>query len=216
MRHKRLLLALALLLLLPITASRSEAKGDINFMLGFKQIDDFADLQESFSGEDDLGSQPDLGVEMTFRGADWPIGVAVDILGSARQEEVSEYAYPYFIDLEVDASTAEVDVGVRKIWELPGKAVRPYVGGGLALARGEVELTGDAFIPLIGLITVSESDDGTGVGYWLGGGVYWRLGERFNIGLNARYSSAEVELEDADEDVDVGGIHAGLLLGWGW
>lgn len=44
MRHKPLLLALALLILLPLTASRSDAVGDINFMLGLKQIEDFGDL----------------------------------------------------------------------------------------------------------------------------------------------------------------------------
>jgi len=44
--------------------------------------------------------------------------------------------------------------------------------------------------------------------------LFWRLGKRFNIGLDVRYSKAEITLFNVD--VDAGGTHAGLLLGWGW
>ena len=222
MRHKCLLLVLALLILLPTTASRSDAKGDINLVFGFKQISDFADLQESINGEDDLGNHFELGAEMTFRGADWPIGIAVDILGSTREDDI--YYVTYYLgynayDLTLETSTAEIDIGIRKIWELPKKAVRPYIGGGLSLARGEVEVTGVVFDPVaLGPeFSVSESVDAMGAGFWIGGGVFWRVGQSFNIGLNARYSTAEVEFDElGEEDVDVGGLHGGLLLGWGW
>ena len=218
MRHKWMLLGLALLILLPLTASRSDAKGDINFMFGLKHVEEFGDLQQSISGEDDLGNHFDFGVEMTFHGANWPIGIAVDILGSAREEDAdyydSYYYYGYYYTIET--STAEIDVGIRKIWEFPRNPIRPYLGGGLSIARGEVEFTAEIFDPLLGQVILSESDsdDDQGVGYWLGGGVFWRVGQSFNIGLNARYSTADVEL--FDEDVDVGGVHVGVLLGWGW
>lgn len=196
MRHKWLLLPLLALLLLPASASRSDAKGDINFMLGFKHVDDFEDL----TLDGDLENQVALGVEMTFRGVDWPVGIAVDLLGSGAEEE-----FTFLYQFDVEARTAELDVGVRKIWEIPGKPVRPFLGGGLALARGEIEAS--AF-------GLTADEDDTGVGFWLGGGVFWRIGDSFNIGLNLRYSAAEVEIED--EDIDVGGLSTGLLLGFGW
>jgi hypothetical protein len=56
--------------------------------------------------------------------------------------------------------------------------------------------------------------NGSALGLWIGGGIYWRLGSRFNIGLAARYSSASVELFGVD--VEAGGPMYGMLLGWGW
>src|SRR5262245_52293748 len=178
MRRKWLLLALAVAILLPLTASRSDAKGDINFMLGVKRVEDYGDLEDFINGEDDLGNQFDFGVEMTFSGANWPIGIAVDLLGSSREEDADYYnyydAYGYYYTLK--ASTAELDLGIRKIWEFPRNPVRPYLGGGVAMARGKVEKDGEKFDPLLpGVVgTLSVEDDDTGVGYWIGGGVFWR------------------------------------------
>jgi hypothetical protein len=59
---------------------------------------------------------------------------------------------------------------------------------------------------------VSQSESGGGG--WLGGGVFWRLGERFNLGLAARFTSAEVRFPAGD--IEAGGTHLGLTLGWGW
>jgi hypothetical protein len=49
---------------------------------------------------------------------------------------------------------------------------------------------------------------------WAGGGVFWRLGRRFNLGGTVRWSDAQVTL--FDNDVQAGGVTYGLLLGWGW
>jgi len=59
----------------------------------------------------------------------------------------------------------------------------------------------------------TKVDDST-VGGWIGGGIFWRLGARFNIGLAARVSRGQVTLNGTD--TEAGGSHAGLILGWGW
>ncbi len=46
------------------------------------------------------------------------------------------------------------------------------------------------------------------------GGAFWRLGKRFNIGVDVRLSTGEVRI--FGEDVQAGGVTTGLLLGWGW
>ena len=46
------------------------------------------------------------------------------------------------------------------------------------------------------------------------GGIFWRLGKRFNLGLEARFSAAQVKL--SGRDVQAGGVSVGLILGWGW
>ena len=56
------------------------------------------------------------------------------------------------------------------------------------------------------------SDDNNGIGIWLNGGVYWTLSQHFNLGLDLRYSQADVTLFD----VDAGGTHAGVILGYHW
>ena len=47
-----------------------------------------------------------------------------------------------------------------------------------------------------------------------------RLGNRFNIGFDLRWSDAEVDLDFGPgfvlQDVAVGGLHGGLTLGFGW
>ena len=52
-------------------------------------------------------------------------------------------------------------------------------------------------------------------GYYLNGGVFWRLGKRFNIGLDLRYlGGAEVTVLDVDFSPNY--MQAGLILGFGW
>jgi hypothetical protein len=60
-------------------------------------------------------------------------------------------------------------------------------------------------------LSVSVDD---AVGFWIGGGVYWTLGEHFNIGFDVRWSKAEVTIDGLD--FEAGGTHAGLLLGYHW
>ena len=61
--------------------------------------------------------------------------------------------------------------------------------------------------------TVVEDTD-TSPGAWADGGVFWRLGSHFNLGLAARYSKATVTLFDTD--MEAGGYSGGVMLGWGW
>ena len=75
------------------------------------------------------------------------------------------------------------------------------IGGGISFINGEFSA------PWI-------SDDDNGVGIWLGGGVYWTLAGQFNIGLEAKFSTADVTLFGVD--ADAGGGHFGLLIGFHW
>ena len=58
------------------------------------------------------------------------------------------------------------------------------------------------------------SADDDAIGFWIGGGIYWTLGEHFNIGFDLRWSKAEVTINGVDGEA--GGGHAGLLLGYHW
>lgn len=162
--------------------------GNVNFFLGQKSLD-----SDDWAPLDDQG---EFGVLVDFKQRSWPVSVAIDILVSADEETV--------LGSPVDGITSEINGGVRKIWEVTGSSVRPYIGGGLALIAADLERRN--------FTTVSDDDNSLGI--WLNAGVYWTLGQSFNLGLDLRYSKAEVTLFGVD--VEAGGTHAGLILGYHW
>ena len=184
---KKNILAVILMLFF-INAPANAWTGNVNAFLGQKTLD-----------EDDwspIDKQPEFGVLLDFKQQDWPVSIAIDLLGSADDTTVA--------GVLIEGSTSEFDVGIRKIWEVSGSPIRPYIGGGLAFVNAEVKGTY--------IFTVTEDDSGTGI--WLNGGVYWTLSQHFNLGLDLRYSQADVTLYGID--VQAGGTHAGIILGYHW
>jgi hypothetical protein len=157
----------------------------VNFFLG----------QKSLKKDDwePLEKQDEFGAEVTFGKKDWPIYIAVDLFSSTTDDTS--------LGIKSEGSTDEFGVGVRKIWK-SGNTM-PYVGGGVALVNGNIKVDS---------LGIDESD--SSIGEWVGGGVFWRLGSRFNLGVGVRYSKATITLFGVDGEA--GGLHYGLLLGWGW
>ena len=59
----------------------------------------------------------------------------------------------------------------------------------------------------------SDSDDTNGI--YVEGGVYWRLGKAFNLGVHGRLvEGTDVTLFDQDGDADY--YQVGALIGFGW
>jgi len=196
------LLKLCLCLLLILSASAVQAmEVNINFLLANKSLDS-DDWGDPAIGED-ADSQPAFGIATTFGGKDWPVAIALDQITSARYDTV-RVSLPLPAEVDLVQGTWELDAGVRKIWK-KGKA-RPFVGGGLGIIAARQEKHA------LGLLTMDDTD--STVGLWFNGGAFWRLGKRFNIGVDLRLSAGEVTL--FGEDVKAGGGTLGLLLGWGW
>ena len=178
---------LCVCLVLIACASGAQAmEVNINFLLGGKGLDN-----------DDWG-------ETTFGATSWPVAIALDYIGSARYDEVLVTS-PVPAKIDLVQGTGEFDFGVRKIWKA-GKA-RPFVGGGFGIIGARQEVPSG-----IGLLTLEDTDAALGV--WFNGGAFWRLGKKFNLGVDLRLSTAEVTL--FGQDVQAGGAILGLLLGWGW
>lgn len=167
----------------------AEMTGNMQGLLGQKVLD-----------EDDWGildRQTEVGMLLDVRDTRWPISMAIDVLGSADTVDTPRG--------EVTGTTVELDLGVRKVFNIPGNALHPYVGGGLALMATDFER--DAGFGI-------ASDDDTGTGYWVSGGVFWTFASNLNLGLDVRYSRAEVDL--FNNTIEAGGTHAGLLVGYHW
>jgi hypothetical protein len=192
------LLAPVLLLTLAGGATLSiAAKNSYNFFIGRKSISELEDLQ--------LDRQPDLGAEISLARDGWPIAVALDLMASTTSEDRDVFAFGVAYDLDIKSTNFELDLGIRKIWE-PDSPIRPYLGGGLAFGHGRLE---------VDLNGTSAAEEDTGVGRWVGGGVYWKIQERFNLGLNIRWSAIPIRFDGETEDLDIGGTHVVLILGWG-
>lgn len=172
----------------PTPAAAGDWIGHANFFLGQKQLKN--------SDWDPVDNQTEFGAEVAWGKKAWPILIATDVFGSANEKTE--------LGTKLTGSSSEIDLGIRKIWV--SKKIHPYIGGGV----GQISAKAEIDDPFFG----SASVDDSAIGFWFGGGVFWRLGHRFNIGFSGRWSQAKVTFTGTD--VEAGGLHAGLLLGWGW
>ena len=175
---KKNILAVALMLFF-VSANAIAWTGNVNAFLGQKTLD-----KDDWVPADE---QAEFGVLVDFKQSEWPVSIAIDLLASVDEVTVA--------GVTVEASTTEFDVGVRKIWEVSGSSIRPYIGGGIAFVGAEIKETS--------FTNISVDDNGTGI--WLNGGIYWTLGQSFNLGLDLRYSQADVTLFGID--AEAGGTH---------
>lgn len=209
----QLKILLVVIAIFVMTGTAATAETNLNFVLGAKLLD-----PDDWPVGDNQGS---IAFFSTFGPRSWPVQVAIDVLGSGSASKAVFYPEPgvEIQGSEITQSTLELGVGVRKIWRT-GRA-RPFVGGGLAVIWGQqevefptrsaVDIEGhemEVFPPLV----LSEDDEAPGV--WIDGGIFWRLGRMFNIGLEARYSRADLSFRA--RNVQAGGFNLGLILGWGW
>lgn len=171
-------------------ASAEGWDGNINLMLGQKSLD-------SDWGEND--TQKAFGIQFDFARSEWPVSLVVDLYGGGESNGSGAD--------KVEDVTGGLHLGVRKYWTVGSAGFTPFLGGGLALLTAESTIgTGDDKETI-------EDDEGA-VGYWVGGGAKWIIGEHLNIGGEVRYSQAEVELDGTD--LEAGGVYAGLLAGYHW
>ena len=164
--------------------------GNISGYIGQKSLDD--------DDWGDIDRQGSLGIMFDFKKQSWPVSIAVDVIVSGNEHDED--------GIKTEGGSLELDLGVRKIFDLSNSSIRPYIGGGIALIGAGARTK-------VGGSTISDEDD-TGTGAWIGGGMYYAATKSLNIGLDLRYSQAEVTL--LDEDVEAGGFHTGITVGYHW
>ena len=189
--------ALAVIVTAGLMATPAKAGGNINALIGQREMD------ESFSDTEDIQEQDMLGLMMDWGAEGWPVNIALDIVDSSKDTNDNEF------NVNVDGSTLAIDGGVRWYF-VKNRSWEPYVGGGVAYISGKVDTSGEN--------NDLEFDDST-VGYWLNGGIKWVIGEHFNLGGDVRWEKAELDVEDDlgnPTNVEAGGLGYGLLLGYRW
>jgi hypothetical protein len=164
-------------------------EGNINMLFGQKYLDD--------DDWEPVEDQLLLGVMFDITPAGSPIAFAVDMLATSDEDDF----YDGFDFYEVTGSTTEIDLGIR--WYTPPSVVRGYIGGGLAVINAEIEVAVNGY---------EASEDDTAVGYFINGGLIVTLMNHLNLGLNARYSAADVEI--AGYDTEAGGFALAGVVGY--
>ncbi|NOT31599.1 MAG: outer membrane beta-barrel protein [Planctomycetes bacterium] len=105
--------------------------------------------------------------------------------------------------VDVTNTFLELSLGARGVFG--DGPLFPYVGGGVALITAEVEGESGGS---------SVSDDDASVGLYGHGGVLYRLGVNFFVGIDARLvTGTSLEIFGIDSDADYTQIAA--VLGWG-
>jgi len=163
--------------------------GNINGYLGVKQLD--------HDDWDPVEGHGAIGVLFDVQPPGWPVALAINLILSGATDEDDGTG------IDTTGTTSELQIGVKKVWFTPG-ATRFALAGGVDLvgASREIDING-----------VTTDDDDGGLGLWASAALYWTFGA-FNIGPQVTWSTAQVEL--FDQEVDAGGIHLGVLLGYHW
>lgn len=193
--------ALLVVLLAALAPAAALAGGNANFTIGQR------DLGGDWSP---LDGQPMFGVVVDWGMDDWPVHLAWGLNVSADSEDVRVFG----ADVEFTAAYAEISFGA--VWlPIRDKPFRPYLGAGIASVSAAYEFE---------VYGLSYDDDDQDFGYYANAGIYWRLGPRFNLGLDLRYGGGtEFEFESPDDGnfgdalrVDGPYFAYSLLLGFGW
>jgi hypothetical protein len=212
--------------------------GSINFILGYKSL-----TKDWYLGppivtnrgellEPGRVNQPTLGVELTWGRQGWPAKIALDLYHSYDDGIFNFPGFATFppFDLRKRARTLEVALGVRRSWDVIGFS--PYLGAGGSWIGGQFAVEySDPYAAPFGELVFSTRGREAAFGYWAGGGIYHRIGPRFQIGLAGRYSKVTLPtthlildgtippflvglVPEIVPEIDAGGRNINLVVGW--
>ena len=175
--------------LVPTSSQAGDWIGNINAFMGLKTLDNNDWLSE-------FQEQAEGGILFDIQKREWPVSIVVESMYSIGEDVVNGW--------DVEVATTELFLGAGKTWT-PNPTIRPYVRAGINFASAEEKVSNGY---------LSDSVNESGIGYAISGGVYWTISQHFNLGLGLRYSKATIDFSGVD--VEAGGAHSGLILGYHW
>lgn len=180
---------IAMLLLLTVSMTHAdELVGHISGFIGGK-------LLNNNDWPDDLSRHFSMGFITDIKKESWPISIALDIMDTGGERKNAGMT-----DL---GHTTEYHFGVRKIFTNQDSKIKPYIGGGVSFMYAEQEYE---------VLNITTTQDGSDVGSWLGGGMYYEIKPGIVLGFDVRYSKGEVTLFNKERDA--GGINIGVAGGF--
>ncbi|MBI3776439.1 MAG: hypothetical protein HY273_12995 [Gammaproteobacteria bacterium] len=138
-------------------------------------------------------SQSEFGVGATFQQPGMPFIWVGDLLRSSSNGSTANYQLSG-VPLKASGETTELSVGARK--DLTEGSTKVFGQGGVLYISAKQKATNL-------LTNISDSDSGSALGLWLGGGLDAMITPVISVGGLIRISSA-------DAGTAIGGIHFGL------
>lgn len=183
----RALLALALTAPFASAYAADDASGNLNFIAGKKWLDkgDWKPVEE----------QTSFGISVNYEPEGWWAGLTLDVLNGTGEDDNGTR--------RVVSDTWEYDIGPKKVFKIPGAPLRVYVAGGYAYISGTMKVKN---------ASGTAQDEGSGSGAWASTGIFVTLAHQINLGVEARYSTAKVDI--AGVSADAGGTNVGAIVGF--
>jgi hypothetical protein len=171
--------------------ARADMDGNVQFLVGQRYLDDFWKP---------LDEQPMFGIAVDFAPKGSPIHVALSVSGSDEKRTVTT---PFFGHTNAEAAVYELSAGF--VWLPVKKAiVRPYLGAGVVTLGAAVNGGWDFF---------SSSDTDHSFGFYGNAGVFFKVGDTFNIGIDGRIvRGTKIQFFTSNGNADY--TQASLLLGF--
>jgi outer membrane protein W len=190
------------LLLLPLTATAQT--NDVSFFLGGVAFDETTIA--AFAPEDfEANLTFENGGALSFSyNHFWRerFSTEFSIIGMASDPTLQIEEGPVDISVDLGDMTAGAITAAGQWHFRTGARVRPYIGGGIALVSGEIEVD---FEDEDGVRTQETADlEGKGA-LLLNGGVNFRISDRWDFAIDAKAIpySPEVEGDEADENDEI-------------
>lgn len=181
-----LLLTTSTFISLPSTATQvDEWDNRVSFLLGYKNL-------KSSAFEED--AQKATGIELDIKRKNWPVSIAIDLLGSGESTSVHNG--------KVQEVTGGVHIGARKHWMLTDN-IETYIGGGVNYEIAEIKNT---------INGVSSKIDDNRVGVWFSAGMNWKFNNGFILGGELRHTN-EIDYYN-NGTIQTGGLYSGVTLGY--
>jgi len=183
-----------------LTSADSFASGRLDLAFGTRlpRYDGFVDLAPH-------SVQPAISVDGSITPRGWPVGITAYGTGAADSYEGSTLEYPGFADwLSADYRLlyGETGGGLEKAWRV-GQS-RLSIAGGLMASSTAIKVSRDAW---------SNTTSHRANGQWLSVAGSQAIGERFDIGVRARYTWEKYASPEF-EWLKAGGLQLGLMLGF--
>ena len=198
--------------------------GGVKFMGSNDELDDgasFDELRSMGTVHSDADQQFVFGGELEwnlegYNNSELPISLVLAFaMSNAEDDEgVGHPLGPPAPDRirDEDLEVMEIRLGIRGTFDLPilndFNRAHIYVGVGAAWARAEYDVT----IKSAGS-DIDVDGSGDGLGWYVGGGVYWDVFNNITVGIDITHSQVEVAGGDLD-DLEIGGTSIVLAVGF--
>ena len=180
-------------------ASADDTTGNVQFLIGQRYLrDDFWKP---------LDSPSVFGIEIDFAPASSPVHVALGVI-AAQESGTATVTDPFFGETTGSVDTSFFEFSAGFLWHPVKRGiVRPYLGAG-ALT---ITAANDSDFGIFS----GNSDSDRSFGFYGNAGVFFKVGDHFNIGLDGRIvRGTKVTIAGLDGNADY--TQASMLLGFSW